>query len=300
MKRPADSRRRLQRDRNHRVVLTERDRSLLMDLFLLKAARREHLQGLHFNSVARCNQRLRSLFDGGYIDRYSSPYGETGPIVYSLGRAGREVALECAGSLGVQVSDADFRRQCKKAKSGLIQHTLAVAEVYVAVKRSLGPSSPLRLVRYLPEPMVRQEFDIRLTDTGAGEASAWRQVTVAPDGCFIIEGLGGRASLAVLLEADLGDTGLQIESKLHGYGHFINGGLARQALGTACVTVAFVTTGPARADNLCRLAAKAGFGKGIFCTFDEVARLSGEAAVWRRPREDGMVSLLDIVRGKGD
>ena len=292
-------RRRLERDARCRVIVTDRDRMLLFDLFLLKAARREHLQRLHFTSVPRCNQRLRALFDTGHLDRYASPYGPVGPVLYALGAAARDIVRVGIQATCPEFSEHDFRSQCRKAKSGLVMHTLAIADVYVAFKTRLHSDGPVRLLRYLPEAVVRQEFDIRRTEAPESGTSAWRRITVAPDGCFVLIDADNGTTHALLLEADRGDTGSQIVSKLHGYSHFIKSGLAEQLVGTSSVTVAFVTTGPGRAQNLCRLAEEAELDAVAVSTFAEVERLDADAPLWRMPRNTALLGLHDVMCRKG-
>ena len=74
------------------LVLTKRDEDLLVDLFLHQAMDRGQLQELHFSSVARCNLRLRKLFDHGYLARDfhpMAPYGSQG--IYRIGRKAASV-----------------------------------------------------------------------------------------------------------------------------------------------------------------------------------------------------------------
>jgi hypothetical protein len=299
MKQPTSRQQRYVRDRKARVILTDRDDAILLDTFLLKAVRRDHVERLHFTSLPRCNDRLLALYNAGYLDRYASPYGSTGPILYCLGKAARGRVRAACSERGYGFTDEEFARQCKRSKSGILAHTLAVADAYVAFQRGLTASGPLQLVRFLPEIVVRQEFEIRLTGAGNREAGTFRQVTVAPDGCFVFRDAGAGAVHAAFAEIDRGDAGAQILSKLRGYMHFASS-IGPEVVGTGRIAVLFVTTGPGRADHLRRLAERAGCLSAHFTTFDEMARFGADAAIWRVPGAEGRVGLIDALRMKGD
>ena len=95
---------RVEQEDRGRLWLTPRDEALLTDLFLHQAMSRGQLQALHFGSTARCNARLRKLFDHGYVVRDfhpMAPYGTQG--IYRIGpRAAKIVAQRtAAAALGV-------------------------------------------------------------------------------------------------------------------------------------------------------------------------------------------------------
>lgn len=288
---------RYDRDTTASFKLTDRDITLLFNVFLLKAVRREHLERLHFTSVPRCNQRLRSLFDAGLLDRYNSPNGCVGPIVYSLGKAARLLVRDVCDDNGLVLSDEEFIRQCQRSKSGLLMHTLNISDVYVEFHIAFSSSERLQLQRFLPEFLVRQEFDIRQRDDKQNEISAWRQITVAPDGCFVLVDKMTNATTAALLEVDRGDTGSQITSKLHGYTHFIRSSLAAQVAGTTNIVLLFVTTGNGRAKNICLRAESSADLNIATTTIEKVKRLDEHATVWHVNGNSEPVSLIDVLAG---
>lgn len=288
-------RNRLTQDRNVRVKLTQRDHEIIFTLFLLKTMKRGHIQAIHFGSVPRCNQRLRALYDARFLDRYDEPAGSTAETIYCLGRKALPLLAALCEQQELHLSTYDLARQAKHPKRGLLSHTLSISDVYVAFSEGLK-GSRLTLTGFLPEIMCRQEFEVRRTGSHDTGESAWRQITVAPDGCLIIKDSSLGLEYALLLEADLGDTGKQMVSKLHGYSQMIKSGLAYEIVGHDRISLLLVTTGRRRARNLVEIARQENMGYVWSTSFPEMLSKGPLAQIWQHSADDGIADLGELIR----
>jgi hypothetical protein len=69
----------------------------------------------------------------GQFDHYREG-GSSSPIVYALGGRGVQLLIE---RLGADVADVDWTRKNEQAGRQFIQHTLAIADVRVALQRAM-------------------------------------------------------------------------------------------------------------------------------------------------------------------
>jgi hypothetical protein len=240
------------------LILGERDEALLADLLLNRVMTRAQIQELHFGSVQRCNDRLRRLFDWEYVSRYylpSAPFGSQ--ALFSLGKAGvaRAVRAIEAQFDCIAISDADVRIQCMRPTLSLLEHTLAIADVYIALKRALAIQDSLKLDMWLPERLCREEYDVRRT-SGLKQAR-WRKEAFSPDAFFRMSSEDQSILADFFLEVDLGHTNSkQFESKLQIHRRFKESGLFAKTYGSAHFNTLVVTTGERRLANLVALAKK--------------------------------------------
>ncbi|BDI31464.1 hypothetical protein CCAX7_35150 [Capsulimonas corticalis] len=272
------------------LVLGPRDDSLLLDLFLCRVMSRSQIQSLHFGSVPRCNGRLRQLFDWGYASRYympTAPYGAQ--ALYSLGIAGVPRVSRLLGSQGLELSASDVRAQrCRPALS-LMEHTLAIADVYGAFRTAIADQDFLAWERWLPERLCAEEFEVRRKDN----AARWRQRIFRPDAYLRLGGQETEMRMDLFFEIDLGHTNSrQFQNKIRAHAHYLSGGLFQQAYGSDGFRTLVVTTGAGRIGNLIRLAESEACQLFWFTTFDLMIQ-QPLGAIWSVPFRSDLISLLE-------
>ena len=146
-------------------MLGPRDETLLAALFLNRTMTRGQIQALFFTSVPRCNARLRQLFDWGYLSRTylpTAPFGSQ--ALYCVGKAGVPLVLEKMARAGIRADEADIRAQCRRPALSLLEHTLAIGDVYIAVQKALAAQPQARLEHWLPERFCCHEYEVRRTE----------------------------------------------------------------------------------------------------------------------------------------
>jgi hypothetical protein len=224
-----------------RVWITERDEKLLVDLFLHQAMSRGQLQDIHFGSTARCNARLRKLYDHGYVVRDfhpMAPYGSQG--IYRVGPK--------AATLVARHLDADagyIKSLCRGSKRlEFLEHTLEIVDFSLWVRRSLKQGNSYTLESWMPELQVRHEYEL-----GATGGATVRHV-FKPDAFLRLRESENRLH-AFFLEIDRGNaSAASFAQKASHYEQYLSSGLFQEMYGAAAFSVLVVTTGEKRAQHL--------------------------------------------------
>jgi hypothetical protein len=283
------------REPRDRLVLTERDAALLEDIFTHQVMDRGQIQALHFGSVARCNLRLRKLFDHGFVRRDfhpMAPYGTQG--VYRIGAKAAPLL-----SRRLDLDAASIRQLCQGNKRPeFIEHALAVVDFYLAVKAALDGRPrrtdlpPVALESWLPELSVRHEYAVQRP----GEKA--RQQVFKPDGFLRL--MSGGQPLAFFLEMDRGNASARtFLQKVAHYREYRNLGLFSQMYQQDAFATLVVTTGVRRLLHLLALVREEG-GGGAFFHFTTQEQLQTEGAlapIWHRGAgaSEALVSLLEMT-----
>lgn len=188
-------RRRDQRRRGIRVVLSERDRAVLRALARFRIGRTGDLAALAFQGVRAdtAGKRLRRLFDAGFLDVQVGDRSEEN--VYALGPRGKEWIASQGGVVGPR-------------PAGGIDHHLATVAAWTGIAMAaheLGIA--LELVR--PDWEIRETIEAKVSP-------------VIPDAMVQVR-LSGRAAPArFALEVDLGTEGVAVlVSKVETYGRLV-------------------------------------------------------------------------------
>ena len=272
-----------------RLVIGERDIEMLTDLYHHRAMSRRQVQDLYFTSVARCNFRLRQLYDHGFLSRHYPPVAPYGAeAIYSVGAAGVRVLAAETGA-----EPADIRRQCRP--STYLEHTLRVVDFYLAARRATHDNEQVKIELWLPEIPCRHEYRIRQKgDTG------WSTEVFKPDGFLRLQ---GRERHDFFLEMDLGHTSSrQFVWKLDSYARYVESGMFAQRFGSETFTTLVVTTGERRLANLSKLIGKFAVSDFALTTLNAMnaqvtegsdSSLSGFLGpIWFSPSETGPQSLI--------
>jgi len=264
--------------------LEQRDEVLLCDLFLQRALSRSQIEELHFTSTARCNARLRLLFDHRFVERYfppASPFGAQ--AVYTAGRAAVPVL-----SRRLEMDMTEVARLYRRGKTPtFIEHTLAIADVWLAFRRAAAKTPDIDIERWLPEMQCRHEWEIRAT--GGGK---WKKETFKPDGFIRLQ--AGNFEHCFFIEADLGHTSSgQFANKLATHIRYLESGLFEQTYGAHSFQTLVITTGTRRLQNLKALAQKQGSRLFLFSCWEGVLSQSAILGpIWSAPFESRQIPIV--------
>ena len=274
-----------------------RDRDLLFAVFLNQTLTRGQIQTLFFFSVSRCNARLRQLFDWGYLARATLPTAPFGAqALYMAGKAAVPLLTQQLAAADIQAEMADIRAQCLRPALSLLEHSLAVADVYVAVQKALEARPGVRLEHWLPERFCCHAYELRRTDgSGSGSPGRWHKEVFRPDAFLRLTAAraGELASANYFLELDRGHTNSrQFLGKLRTHARFLESGLFRDSYGWDRFQTLVVTTGRDRARNLRKLSEQEGSGLFWFTPAEAVQKDGILASIWHVPGHSDPVPLI--------
>lgn len=177
--------------------MADRERGLVETVSRLRLVRSDQLQRLHYHEITSlegrgrvCRRSLQLLTDQGVLRRLErrvggNPDGGSSGYVYTLAPAGRRLLTYWNGD-GVP-SD----RGIHEPGTGFVQHTLAVAELYVGLVEA-ARNRPIDLLTFDPEPYCWRPF--------GGPLGV--QITLKPDAVVRIG--TGDEELCWWIEADMG------------------------------------------------------------------------------------------------
>ncbi len=266
-----------------RMVLTERDRQIILAVHENRFLKRGQIERLFFATTSAANQRLAKLFHHGFLDRLYLPV-EIGSAqaVYALDKKGADFV---AGEQQVPVGRISWRRKHNRVEFFFLEHTVGVAEVNVALQLATRGRDDVELIlwkreAFLPKDRVRDPDD-------------WEEkLPVAPDAFFGIHGPQGRSFFFV--EVDMGTENLErVRSKLVAYQEYWRSGTYQERYGVGHFRVLTITTGPQRLANLIDVAAGAGAkNMFLFSTAEAVSR-DVLGPIWRKPNTVDPITILD-------
>lgn len=277
------------------LALGPRDEALLTALFLNRTMTRGQIQALFFSSVPRCNARLRQLYDWGYLSRAylpTAPFGSQG--LYSVGKSALPLIALYLDRTGIRADEADVAAQCRRPALSLLEHTLAVGDVYVAAQKATALRPHVRLDHWLPERFCRHGYEVRRADGSTGPGTGrWRKEVFQPDAFLRLTRGDASAAGNFFLEVDRGHTNSrQFAGKLRTHAHFLGSGLFADVFGWPDFHTLVVTTGQKRLDNLRALAEREGSTLFWFTTSEAVDRSGILAPIWRAPFTADALELI--------
>src|SRR5581483_7375665 len=141
--------RRFVRETPEPFQLTDRDVQLVQLVARHRFLRSTHLSELCEAPHKKVCDRLTYLFHAGYLDRPRAQFdhyregGGSSPIVYALGNGGAQLLIERYGSGLPQV---EWARKNDLAGRQFILHTLAIADVRVALQRAVRSRPGFQLI----------------------------------------------------------------------------------------------------------------------------------------------------------
>ena len=212
------------------------------------------------------------------------------------GKAAVPLLTRQLAAAGIQAETADIRAQCRRPALSLLEHSLAVADVYLAVQKALNARPDVRLEHWLPERFCCHAYETRRTaGSGSGSSGRWHKEVFRPDAFLRLTAAraGELASANYFLELDRGHTNSrQFSGKLRTHARFLESGLFSDSYGWDRFQTLVVTTGWDRARNLRKLAEQEGSGLFWFTTAEAVQEKGILAAIWQAPGQTGSVPLV--------
>lgn len=268
--------------------LTPRKVQIVVATFLTRAVRSDQYDPL-FRSVKGRNKCLRQLIDHDYLDRASVSSRFAAPL-YHIGRAGVPTALAAIAAQGTELSDEEIRQLRRRPVLSQLEHTLRIGDVYGAfLLRDMG-NCRVSVTRFLPEQLVRFEYDVRVPGSGA-----WRQRCFAPDGAFVFASEEGSPSVVLFVEVDLATVPIaRFAAKYVAFEHVVAGGLAGERTGCAEAAMAVVTVSEARLERLRRLAEEVGCSRVVITTFAKIEQ-GGLSALWTEVGSGRLIALHELL-----
>jgi DNA-binding Lrp family transcriptional regulator len=133
--------------------LTDGDVAIVRLLARHRFLRSTHIAALVGRSLDRTNERLRGLFDTGYLDRPRAqldyyPNGSA-PMVYALADRGARLLIERDG---IDFANVEWSRKNRRAGRPFIDHQLEIMDFYVALQCAVRDRADIRLVH--PDELV--------------------------------------------------------------------------------------------------------------------------------------------------
>jgi hypothetical protein len=302
-------RRRFVRETPEPFQLTDRDVALVRHVAEHRFLRSTHLSELADSPHKKVCDRLTSLFHAGYLDRPRAQLehyregGGSSPMVYALANRGAGLLIERAL---LDAADIDWARKNDLAGRQFILHTLAIADVRVALRRAirLRPGfallEPAQLLAMTPAETQRRDRPWALRATVHHNGTAY-ELGVEPDYVFGFQYPDGRFR-AYLVECDRGTMPVtraslaqtSLKRKLLAYTAARRAGLHERQFGWKAFRVLVVTSNPQRADNVLAAVREnvAEHDRALFLVSDRVSLTTADivAHLWRDAR-DGCCAL---------
>lgn len=252
-----------------RLVLQERDKRLLTDLFLHRTMSRDQIIALgFFGSVPRANNRLRKLLDHGFVRRHThSARGSGSQALYRIGRA----AAPCvASALDFPLDEVRWHAE-RDAPALFLEHTLGLVDLRIAFEQG-AKQRGLSGFEWLPEPLCRHEYEVR-------QAGGWVRHVLKPD-AFVSWHVSGTA-LCHFVELDLGNVSQRaFGRKIQQYRKYKELGVFSEVYEAATFSVLTVTTGERRMAALSALTKGHGSPQLLFTTLSAFRKSGPYAPIW--------------------
>jgi hypothetical protein len=136
--------------------LTKRDKEIILTLYEQRFLTTEQFQRLLFSSPFGAQRRLKILYEKGFINRLR-PLTKKGSAqyVYFLTSLGAHLV---AFYKGIKRSDLKWKRKRLKDEVMFLEHTLAINEVYVALKELEKRGKDYKLAQWISEREFKSHF----------------------------------------------------------------------------------------------------------------------------------------------
>ena len=269
-----------------RMRLTRRDMHVLLAVRDYRVLRRDQVQRLLFPSKNTANERLKRLYQHGFLQRRWRPveYGQgMSQALYLLDGRGAEMLAQ---SSGTDREEIRWRASHNLVSSSFLEHALMFNDVHIAVTLATRRSD-VRISRWLGEQALSAEPDhVRIP-------SLSRPVAVIPDGYFVLEEGDRRAHF--FLEADRATlSNKRWGRRIRAYAAYVHSGQYARRYATRSLRILTVTTGPKRLANLKATTEGVGGGELFwFATQDTVKTNTALfAPIWQIAGRDGEHPLL--------
>lgn len=208
------------------------------------------------SALAACYRRVALLREAGYLEvtRLPSLTGQgSGKALLMVGPAARRLLADQQG-----IPLTQMPRQVPAQSLLFLQHSLAITDFHLALELAADDVPGLELTEWVSETALRHA-PIKVIDRPESGRGQIQTITLIPDGVFTLSYSG--AEQRGQLELDMGTIApRRLQFKLRGY-------LLHARDSNAVAPIFFVTTTPARADQILALAT------------DEAKKIHGDATI---------------------
>lgn len=251
------------------IILQDRDRHLLRELAVMRVIDREQAKCVAgFGSTTRANTRLLALKHAGLLRRAFLGTTASGrKALYSLSKRGAELVEVPYRGLRLGADEmvaADF----------FVTHQLRINEIFCTAK-------------YLPAPIP----DVRFLRWKSFHEPIDPEKSLIPDG--YVEFAAPEKMLAAFLEVDLGNESRSVwRGKIHSYLRYAVSGSFERQFAHPQFRVLVVASSERRLASL--RATTAEFTEKVFwfATFGAIAKDGFWSAIWQRPKDNRLHSLV--------
>ncbi len=264
------------------MVLTDRDKKILRQVYLYRLMTREQIEQLlfppdkgqdHPTKTSIVRRRLKLLYQHEYLERIPAPIGPglwAWRPVYRLAGKGAEIV---AGELGVSPkklaywgkgSDKDHRSD--EVSLLFFEHALAINDVRIAVTLA-AQAKGFRVEQWFDDNLLKsQEMKDYVTVKGKKQSE---RVAIIPDAYFVLN-LGERRA-HFFLELDRATmSSKRWKTRVLGYKAYTESGKYQERYHTTSLRILTVTTTAERLVNLKKTTEQAGGSKVFwFTTIDQ-------------------------------
>ncbi len=299
------------------VHLSERDLYIIYKIFENRFLTTTHIIKLlnlgSDGAVNRQKNRLRALYDSGYLDRPERQHkfvvgGGSKAIVYAIGDKGADLLSQ--QPFNVPRAKVEWRAKNRSVKSPFMDHTLLVATVMVELEVACARRGDMRVVserEIIDEQSTpahkkvrnRRSIPVKVRDL----KGRVHQKFLIPDKIFALEHEPTGKRKYLFLEADRGTEPLtariersSILLKMQMYDQIAYETLQDVHFGIKDFGVLFVTQGVKRAENMVGTNKKVRNGKGwkrfLFTTEGAVKKDGILTLGWWNGRDDELISLV--------
>ena len=134
--------------------LTDDDVHIVRQLAWHRFLQSTHIAALVGRSLDRTNDRLRGLFDHGYLDRPRAqldyyPTSGSSPMVYALADRGARLLIQRDG---IDFANVEWSRKNRNAGRPFIEHQLEIMDLYVALECAARNRADVRLIH--PDELI--------------------------------------------------------------------------------------------------------------------------------------------------
>jgi DNA-binding PadR family transcriptional regulator len=272
--------------------LTRRDRQVLGAVADYRILRREQIQQLFFPSRNTANERLKRLYQHGFLDRHWLPVvlGQgMGQAMYTLTEQGRQLVAQ---QRGVEPKDIP-RRPVRQRSSLFLAHVLDVNQVRIVFTLAT------HRLRYTVEQWVTEK-DLRSRMVGAQivpSTGNQRARRVLPDAYFILR-LGDRRA-SFCLEMDRAtETRRRWKHKVQAYLAYVQSGAYTRQFQARSLRILTITQGAKRLAHLKQATEQVG-DTSLFW-FGQLAQLTPKTVltepIWQVAGQEGLRRLVDTSK----
>lgn len=190
-------RRRTERVKQSRLVLTDRDREIIRVVYQFRFLTSNQLTEKFFSSKSKADRRLRELFDHGYLDRIDRPtVSGKSELIYALWKKGAEIL--CAQH-DLSKSELNWKSSRNNIRPDRIDHELEVVSFHLAMDKSVKSTSSISWLFWQDRREIVSNKTWDLLNAGENKSG---KLKLIPDAFFGLQTPKGKT--VFFLELDRG------------------------------------------------------------------------------------------------